>query len=161
MNAEIIETDYIDVASRLTELGIPNPSKPAWLPHNIESAGTLQELQHRDSIVDLNKMLREAGIELDEIPPKSQGEPTIDLQSDDLWLAALYISQASSAYPPYVRAIVDIVIAYAQRKRPLTDQCSLEVVVETKGDRATKRLQYHGPASAISELKDAIEEALR
>ena len=161
MHAEIIETECFDVASRLTELGIANPSQPAWLPHNIETAGSLEELHHRDSTVDLNKMLKAAGMDLAEIPPKSRGEPTIDLQSDDLWLAALYIPQAASAYLPYVNAIIDVIVAYAQRMRPLSEQCSLDVVVETKGDRTTKRLKYHGPASAVSELKAAIEEVVK
>ena len=160
MHAEIMETDYIDVANRLIELGIPNPCKPAWLPHNIEEAGSLSELRHRDSTVALNKMLRAAAIDLDDIPPNSQQEPTLDLQSDDLWLATLYVPQVASASLPYIRAIIDTVIAYAKTMRPLTDQCSLEVVVERKGKRETKRLKYSGPASEISKLKDAIEEVL-
>jgi hypothetical protein len=161
MHAEIIETDYIDVAGRLTELGITNPSQPAWLPHNIVTAASLMDLHHRDSTVDLNKTLKAAGMELAVIPPKSNGEPTIDLQSDDLWLAALYIPQVASAYLPYVHAVIDVIIAYAQKMRPLSEQCSLEVVVETKGDRTTKRLQYHGPVSAVSKLKAAIEEVIK
>ena len=156
MQYEIEELDDIDIANRLSELELPNPTRPAWLPYNIGSAENVAELHHLESVPTLEKLIRDEGIEMDHLPSESREQPTIHLQSGDLLLAALYISNVAITLIPQIHAIIDVIANYAREAQPFSDHCQLDVVVEKDATRETKRLRYSGRVEGLTHLKDAI-----
>ena len=160
MQYDIQELDYIDIVDRLGELQIPNPTKPAWLPHNIDSAENVADLHHLSSVPTLDKLLREAGIEMDDVPQQRRQQATVHLQSGELSLATLYISQVALTLIPQIQTIIDVIANYARESLPFSDRCRLDVVIEKDATRQTTRLSYSGPVGGLTNLKDAIS-ALR
>jgi len=158
-------TQYINVANKMAELGCQNPSSGiALLPVNFAEASSATELLQASDTATVRKLLKEAGVPLDEILERSQRPPYIKNKSVDwvapiLFLSAAFYSQNSLAVSVALSVIgnyaTDLLKAAGRRE----EHVRLEIVVETEETKTFKKVSYNGPADGIKDLAETIRTA--
>ncbi len=162
---EISVTDYVPVAARATELGLPAPTTIALLPRNFDSAGGRGELLDESTAATIHQLWRQAGVselrfDTPEEPFPSVAEHAADRIAPTIFVSGLYASGNSAAITVALGVVTNYVSELFGRLQG-RHKVRLEVVVETDGDRTSKRITYEGDAEGVTKLLPAVEEVLR
>jgi hypothetical protein len=157
--------DYPPVAVRASDLGMPAPTTIALLPRNFDSAQLPAELLDEATAATVHQLWRQAGLAEDRLDSEEEPFPSIAEHTVD-WIAPIiFLGGAyAAANPAMMNIALGVVANYVYElfgRLPGRHRVRLDVVVETDGDRRTKRVTYEGDAAGIEQLLPAVERALR
>jgi hypothetical protein len=150
--------DYIRVADRAADLGCDMPTGFAIMPENFETAATRRELVVRGEGSTLRKLLRDGQLPIQDFLPSGERPGFIHNKSHD-WAAFIFISAALlSTDPSAVTVALGIISNYlADMFKGTPDKkIKLDIAVERKGDRVSKKLTYEGDAVGLASIADTI-----
>jgi hypothetical protein len=157
-----IEVDEgYDVAERAESLGVQVPKGLAILPRNFAVARTKQELVYDPHVSTLRKLWREAGLQETGIELGHDRFPRAFERSADWIGPTVFIASLLVTQNPYaVQIALGIVQEFASdllRRRPRSATVKLEVIVETKQGRQTKRVRYEGDVTGLTKLVEVVD----
>ena len=153
-------TDYIDVRTRIDELGLRQPDGIAILPTNLPVATSSEDLIYAASAEDVVKLLRSREMSVDVVSPQPfprQRNHDFTLVLPVLFVATSYYSQN----PQAIAVALGVVANYATHMLQGFHgggKVRLNVVVETTKTKSVKRIEYEGPASGICDIARIVEQ---
>ncbi len=160
MSTEI--TDYVNVTTRMTELGCEYPrSGIVLLPVNFAQVSSATELLQASDTATVKKVLKEANVPVDEILERSRRPGYIKNKSAEWSAPMLFICTALYSQNPLIVSLALSVIAnYAsdllRGVGSRGEDVKLDIVVETKRTGTFKRISYEGPAGGIKDLAEVV-----
>src|SRR5581483_7487197 len=152
------QTDYVSISDRVAELGCRMPTGFAIVPENFGTAVTRQELVVRGESSTIRTLFRNNQLPLDDFLPDGERPGFIHNKSHD-WAAFIFVSGALlSSDPSAVSIALGIVSNYlTEMFRGTPDKkIKLEIAVERRGSRVSKKLTYEGNAAGLAEIADTI-----
>jgi hypothetical protein len=155
-------SDYVDVSTKLTDLGCNHPTGFALLPSNFESAGSIDEFRQASEAATVKTLFRAAGIPHSDIVDKSKRPPYIHNNAIE-WIAPTLFVSASllSNNPELVSGALGVISTYvADFLKGATGKnlVKLNVVVEKTKTRTCKEISYEGDAEGLRNLTGAIQD---
>jgi hypothetical protein len=153
-------TDYIDVVTRASELGLELPEGVVFLPRGFATVTTAGELLNESDAIDLVKLLHSEGVTAGTTTLDGQKLSTIS-EHDVLVHLPVVLLQAVS--PLAVSLMVDVLGNYIYaRIAGIFDKprVKVEFVVQKKPG-TYKSVRYEGSVEGLSELRDAILEVAK
>ena len=148
-------TDYIDVRLQARALGLNAPTGLAILPRNIAEATRADELLHESSATTLRSLFRQNNIEETRVEKEGQKIPLIQENEFSLILPIIFVSASLLSQNPHALAIaMNIIANYATdffKGIPGSKKVTLDIVVESKSVKGSKRLHYEGPQEGLEE----------
>lgn len=160
MSAEI--SDYVDVYARAVALHLAEPAPLAILPRGFDSAASQAELAHEAEASTLRKVWRDAGVEVHQVQPASSNLPSVLEHSSDwltptIFMATLLFSQSPTAIQLALGVLESYVVDVLKRlPGPSEPTVKLTFVVEQKGTRIFKKLDYEGPIQGLGPLEKTL-----
>jgi len=150
-------SDYVDVRLKAHALGLNAPTGLAILPRNIAEATTADELLHESSAIALRSLFRQHNIEETRIEKEGQKIPVLQENEFSLILPIIFVSASLLSQNPHALAIaLNIIANYATdffKCIPGSKKVVLDIVVENKSGRGSKRLHYEGPREGLEETE--------
>jgi hypothetical protein len=153
-----------DIAARMEELGCAYPTSGiALLPVNFATASQSEDLLQASEAATVKKLLKEAGIPVDDVFGPGRRPMYIKNKSSD-WAAPILLVSAAlySQNPTAVSVALNIIGNYAtdflRGRWPGRDEAKLDIVVQTKGTKSFKRISYSGPADGIRGLDGVVRK---
>lgn len=169
---EVQVSDYIDVETKVLELGCTTPVGITILPRNFATATTSSEFIHEGTTPTIRTLLRQAGVQETRIEKEGEKIP-YSVQKSWEWVGpVIFVSQwmlSNAAFPIVINLISSYL--YDIRKGHSDDaNATVEYVVETTektkhGEkRVYKRITIKGSPNDIKEfgaeeLKQLIEKS--
>jgi hypothetical protein len=156
-------SEFFDLGAKLRELGCREPDGIALLPINIEQAASIGELRQVSEAATVKTLLRNAGLEPQDIIDRPQRPPYIQNNAFE-WIApTLFVTAALlSDNPQSVSVALSMIANYATDFfRGMTSQktVKLDIVVEQKGSKSYKKVSYQGPPDGLKDLADVVRSA--
>jgi hypothetical protein len=154
----ISEAEYICVSDRAAELGCHLPAGLAIMPENFSTAATRRELIVRGEGSTIRTLLRNNQLPLDDFLPNGERPGFIHNKSHD-WAAFIFVSGALlSTDPSAITVSLGIISNYLTEafKGTPDKKIKLDIAVERKGNRVSKKLTYEGDAAGLTKIADTI-----
>ena len=154
-------SDYLDVRTRLGQLGCHQPDGLAFLPLNFESASDVEELRQSLEAVTLKKLLIATDIPYEDMISTDTRIPIAQNNWSELVLPTLFVTAAIAAENP---SLVNIALGVISNY--VTDHfkgmgggqtVKVEMVCESPAGNY-KRVTYEGPPQHIEHSVRAFEE---
>lgn len=155
----ISEKDYICVADRATELACPMPTGFAIMPENFDTALTSAEFVVRGEASTIRTLFRSNNLPIDEFVASGEKTKFIHNKSHD-WAAFIFISAALvSSDSSAISVALGIISNYLGDlfKGMPGKKIRLDIVVERKGNKISKKLTYEGDGKGLAQIEDAIK----
>jgi len=162
-SGEVSVSEYVDVEERARELGCSIPTGIALLPRNLASARSKDELIHENTVSDMRKVLREAGIAETTLEAPGERFPFalerhFDWAAPIIFVAPLVLTENPQLVTVVLKAIADHVRQWLRGVPRSLRSVKLSVVVQEKPGRY-KMIEYEGPADGINDLADLVRSA--
>ena len=154
----VTENEYIRISDRAAELGCHMPTGFAIMPENLDTATTRQELIVRGEGSTIRTLFRNNQLPLDDFMPSGERPKFVHNKSHD-WAAFIFISGALlSSHPSAVSVALGVISNHlTEIFRGTPDKkIKLDIAVERRGDRVSKKLTYEGDATGLAEIADTI-----
>lgn len=156
-------TDYVDVASRATDLGLKLPSGLAILPRNFDSAASPEEFLYESTTPTVRLLWREAGVtetrlESEAARARCIGEKAALWVAPTIFVGALLLTQN----PQVVSIAINVISSYLTdmfRGLPVGRDVRLDVVVEKTSRRKCVRVRYEGKLEGLRDVPELVREA--
>ena len=158
--------DYVRVDERAKELGCSFPIGLAVVPIRFESATSRTDLRTASHTETVLKFFKSEGIPIGSFLSESDALPYV-VNKHFQWLGpTLFIPLAllnknpqlvSLAIGVLSNCITDFFKGIPQRQRNV----QLDIVVETEGDRAYKKISYSGDVEGLDALPKIIRETMK
>lgn len=151
-------TDYCDVQDRAAQLGLNKPEGLALLPRNFDTVTERGELLHESSIQTVRILFRESDILESRVEPEGHKIPCIQENEFALVLPTLFVGALLLSQNPHLLSVALSVIAnYATdffKGLPGRNKVVLDVVVEDKTRKRTKKIHYDGSIDGLKEINE-------
>ncbi len=151
-------TEYCDVRHTARQLGLNEPQGLALLPRNFSDAKSIDELIHESAIQTVRKLFRENNIQETRLEHEGQKFPCIQENEFSLLIPTIFVSGLILSQNPNLLSVALSIIAnYATdffRGLPGNNKVRLDVVVEDKASKRSKRIHYEGKADGLKEIAD-------
>ena len=155
-NMSFTISDYCDVRVRAEELNLNKPSSLAFLPRNFDTAVMRDQLLHENAVKTVRILFRENDIPEDKIEPDGYKIPCIQENAFELLLPTLFVGASVLSQQPHLLLVALNVIAnYATdlfKGIPGSNKVILQVVVEDKKKKRSKKIKYKGGVDGLSEV---------
>ena len=154
----VSEAEYICVPDRAAELGCHIPAGLAIMPENFDTAATRRELIVRGEGSTIRTLFRNNQLPLEDFLPNGERPGFIHNKSHD-WAAFIFVSGALlSTNPSAVSVALGIITNYlTETFRGTPDKkIRLDIAVERKGNKVSKKLTYQGDAAGLTEISESI-----
>lgn len=158
-------TDNFDVQGRAQKLGLGVPSGLAFLPRNIETAGSYADLVHESSVQTVRSLFRQNRIEETVLDRPGHKVPTIQENDFSLLLPTLFVGFLVYTGNPHAVSLAlnmignyatDFFKGIAGKKKVVFD-----LVLENKGGKGCKKIHYEGEPEGLKEISKIAKEAFR
>jgi hypothetical protein len=147
-----------DLFTKISSLNLSIPESITFLPENIEKVNNENELIFADSTIDIRKLFRLNSVETTELIPISK---SYNRKAADFYGPAIFVSLSMlSENPNVVSVALNLLSSYIYDRFKGTTgskKVKLEIYVETKKNKAVKKIIYDGDASELHKLKDIIK----
>jgi len=149
---------YCNVAARARTLGLNVPNGIAFLPRNFVEAKGPGELLHESSVQTVRSLFRQNAIP--ETRLELEGQKILCIQENEfaLVLPTLFVSSLILSQNPHLLSIaLNIIANYAThffKGIPGRSRVVLDVVVEEKSKRSSKKIHYEGEVGGLKEIRD-------
>jgi len=151
-------TEYCNVRERAEELGLNKPENLALLPRNFDTAAALDELLHESAIQTVRVLFRENNISESRMEPEDQKIPCIQENEFALILPTLFASTLLLSQNPHLFSLaLNVVANYATdffKGIPGHNKVVLDVVIEDKAKKCSKKIHYEGSANGLKEINE-------
>lgn len=151
-------TEYCDVASRAEELGLNKPKGLAFLPRNFDTASDRNALLHESAVQTVRILFRENGIPENRVEPEGHKIACIQENEFALVLPTLFVGALLLTQDPHLLSLALNVIAdYTTdffRGIPGRNRVVLDVVVEDKTQKRSKKIHYEGTIDGLREITE-------
>ena len=163
-------SDYIDVSSRLRELGCPQPRGIGILPERFDTCTSADEFAQLSRTRAVVSLFEKNHIPVSIIKKEGQNLPRLYMASAEWFTGvgpSLFISAALLAANPHITSLALSVLANL-----LTDSfkgakeqgsAAVEIVVEKEekgGSKTSKKIRYKGPPEGLATLSETIKQTL-
>jgi hypothetical protein len=149
-------SDYCDVPAKAQALGLNVPDGLALLPRNFVDATSINELLHESAVQTVRILFRQNEIPETRLERKGQKIPCIKENEFALILPALFVGGLLLTQNLHLLSIALNVIAnYATdffKGIPRRKKVVLDVIVEDKTGRRSKKIHYEGEAEGLKEI---------
>lgn len=154
-------TDYINVHQRAVDLGCVVPQSIALLPINFDSAQARTDFLQPSEAATVRTLFRNNNLPIEELLPVSEHAPYIQNNSFE-WIApTLFISSALMTQNQVaVEVALHVLASYIKdffKGITGTKTVKLTIVVEKKGDRSCKKIDYEGDVAGMDTLPEIIK----
>lgn len=157
------ESEFCDVKMRCEELGCNTPEGIAILPRNLATATTRDELVHESSTLTVRKLLREAGIDEDNL--EADCDQWLYAQENDVtWIGpvVLFMGATVSQNPQIIAVTYGVIANY------LTDlfkgtvgrrHVRLKTVLEKTKTKKFVEFNYEGDPEGLNNYVKTVMKA--
>jgi hypothetical protein len=153
-------TDYCEVRARALELGLNEPEGFALLPCNFDSAPARDDLLHESEVQTVRILFRENDIPENRVEPEGYKIPCVQENEFAVVLPALFVGTLILSQNPHLLSLALSVIAnYATdffRGLPGRNKVVLDVVVEDKTRKRSKKIHYDGGIEGLKEISEVV-----
>jgi hypothetical protein len=157
MNTTIEE---FDISETLKKLNLELPIGLAFIPENIEKVGAVSDFIFPEPLTQINKVFR-----INNIDVAILGDNASNLRSRksaDLYLPSIYIgisllTQNSAVVSVALSVLANYVTDFFKGSFS-SKTVSLDIYVETKGNKKVKKINYKGSADGLKNLEDLIKK---
>ena len=158
----ITVADYIDVRQRAKELGLPVTSHLAILPRGFGGSTPSQDLVHEADASTVRKLLKAAGIDVQQVEPLDGRFPSV-IQRSAEWLApTIFVGSMFITQNPYaVQVALNVLASYVSdllKGRFPAPRVKVTIVVEQGKSKRCRRIDYEGPPSGLEAVADFLRE---
>src|SRR5262249_19873290 len=151
-------SDYCDVGEKAQTLGLNIPEGMAFLPRNFDKATTADDLLHESTVQTVRILFRENGIPETKLERDGQRIPCIQENEFALLLPTLFVSALILSQNPHLLSIaLNIIATYATdffKGIPVSNKVVLDVVVEDKSRKCSKKVHYEGKIDGLKEITE-------
>lgn len=152
-------SDYLNLNTRLIELGVNNSCDFLIIPENIESANSQEDFIFTETAVDVRKIFKLNSVEIELL--QSKDLKLKQRKAIDYFAPILFIgySMLSENYPIIAKALEllsEHISDYFKGKFG-DKNVKLEVIVETKPKSEYKRINYEGGIEGLKEVTEIIK----
>ncbi|OGP51461.1 MAG: hypothetical protein A2Y79_08065 [Deltaproteobacteria bacterium RBG_13_43_22] len=151
-------TDYCDVQARAEDLNLNRPEGLALLPRNFDTAAMRDELLHESAVQTVRLLFRENEIPERRVEPEGCKIPCIQENEFALILPTLFVGSLLLSQNPHLLSLALNVIAnYATdffKGLPGRNKVVLDVVVEDKNKKLSKKIHYDGGIDGLKEITE-------
>lgn len=152
--------EEIDISEKLKELNLNLPEGLAFIPENIENAGVVSDFIYPEPLTQINKIFRTNNIEAVIL-----GGNALNLRSRksaDLYLPSLYVglsllTQNSAVVSVALSVLANYVTDFFKGSFS-SKTVSLDIYVETNGNKKVKKINYKGDAEGLKNLETIIKK---
>jgi len=149
-------SDYCDVPEKAQALGLNVPDGLALLPRNFEDATSINELLHESAVQEVRILFRQNGIPETRLEREGQKIPCITENEFTLTLPILFVGSLILTQNPHLLSIaLNMIANYAFdffKGKPGRKKVVLDVIVEDKTGRRSKKIHYEGEAAGLKEI---------
>ena len=153
-------TDYCDVPSRAEARGFESPNSLAFLPRRFDTASSIDELVHESSVQTMRILFREEGLQESRIEREGQRIPCIQENEFAIVLPTLFVgSMILSENPHLVSVALNVFSNYCTdffKGIPGRKKVVLDVVVEDKKEKRSKKIHYEGEVEGLKEINEIV-----
>ena len=161
----ITQSEYINVAAKVTELGLSAPTGIALLPRNLAEVTSASDLVHAGTAATVRKLWREVGITETRLEPAGS-KFSVAEEKALTWIGpAIFVTLSYLSENPNVLSVALGVIS-----NYLTDffrgaagrpQAELKIIAETSAARTYRLFEYKGDVEGLVALNPAVLEAAK
>lgn len=152
-------SDFIDVRSRASDLGLEQPADLALLPCDYELLEPGGIITIAPEAATLRKLLSKAGVAVQVLGAGSSFGTRIRKSGELVWPIMFIGVGAWMSHPLAVQVVLDVMSSMAaDMLRGVVPKRNVHVAfaVECKSRGTTKRLEYDGPPDGLRHLEVAI-----
>lgn len=154
----ISDKDFIRIDDRVAELDCEMPKGFAIMPENFDTASSRQELIARGESSTVRTLFRNAQLPQGDFLPNGERLKFIHNKSHD-WAAFIFVSSALLANNPTVVSVaLGVISNYLSDmfKGTPDKKIRLDIAIERKGEKVSKKLTYEGDAAGLANIADSI-----
>jgi hypothetical protein len=153
-------TDYCDVHDRAEILGLNAPNGLSFLPRHFDTASSIDELVHESAVQTVRILFRENDLQESRIEGEGQRIPCIQENEFAIVLPTLFVgSMILSQNPHLISVALNVISNYCTdffKGIPGRNKVVLNIVVEDKNCKKTKKIHYEGQADGLKELSEIV-----
>ncbi|ACF46130.1 conserved hypothetical protein [Prosthecochloris aestuarii DSM 271] len=151
-------TEYCDVRDRALAIGLNKPEGLALLPRNFDTASARDDLLHESAVHTVRILFRENDIPETRVEPEGHKIACIQENEFALVLPTLFVGALLLSQNPHLLSLALNVIAnYATdffKGLPGRNKVVLDVVVEDKTQKRSKKIHYDGAIDGLKEINE-------
>jgi hypothetical protein len=155
-------TDYVDVDSRMAQLGCHAGTGLTILPSNFSEAASPAEFLMSGTAPTIIKVLGRGGVQAGLLQADTTPPGFIHNKSHDWVVPAIYISaELMKTSPDLVSVAVDLIKDYAvSLYKGISDKKTIkaEIVIEQTNGHTYKRLSYEGDVEGLQQLAQVAKD---
>jgi hypothetical protein len=160
----ITTAEFIDVRSRVRELGCTLDPILTFLPINLEDAVTADDFVVRGEVTTIHKVLALGGISTAMLGAEHAKPPGyVHNKSHDWAVPIIFVAaEMFKTSPDLVGAAIDLIRDYAVslfKGSGRDKHVKIEVVVEREKTRTYQKITYEGDVSGIGSIAEMIAKA--
>lgn len=158
MKIEVI--DHISVAEKLTEFGVSIPYGLAILPGNLASANRAEDLRQNVESDTVRTLLKANKVPYVEIFDEGSQPAYLQQYSFEWYGPTLFVTAGLLIQDPNILSVTLGIITnylYDLFKGSKDGTASLDVIYQ-QADGSSKKIQYKGPASGLSEIAGIVDK---
>lgn len=153
-------SDYIDVPTKIRELGCDDPDGIAILPVNFEAARSADEFRQLSEASTVKTLLRNNNVLFSEVRKE---KPSYIQNNAFEWIAPTLFVSASllSQQPETISVSLSVIANYVTdffRGFSGEKSIKLDIVVERTKSKTCKKVSYEGSVEGLKELADIVKE---
>lgn len=150
--------EEFEIKNHLVRLSLLEPSGLAFIPENIESANTKEDLIFTESIIEVNKYFKLKNINIDSLGV----EPELlrSRKNADIYLPAIFIAYSTlSENQNIVSIALNVISSYIYdnlKGRIGKKTAKIDLYIEKKKGKISK-IKYNGDAEGLKDLDKIIK----
>ncbi len=155
-------TDCVDVRKQVEKHALHLTSELALLPRGFEATTAGAELAHEADAATVRKLLKAAGLDVQQLQPQGRRLPSVVQHSAD-WIApTLFVGSMLLSQNPYaVQIALGVINSYVSdvlKGRTFPGSVKLAIIIEETKSKKCRRVDYEGPPSGLKDLAEVLNE---
>lgn len=152
--------DYVSVSEKLTTLGVSTPTGLAFLPDNLATAATIEELRQHVETDTVRTLMSANKISYSEIFGEDEQPAYLQQYSFEWFGPTMFVAAGMLSQDPNIVSVSLGIITnylYDLFKGTKDGKASLSVVVQ-QADGSCKEVRYCGPPDGLGKVADIVRE---